>query len=192
MLPPAEGVTIMEKLYKILDENGEPTNGGIGKYNLPTKNEDGTWTPGDWMPEIEGELVACKNCYHLCRAGDLLGRLGPRVFAAEYRGKRIDDNDKIVVRQVRLLSEYENWNERTARLFACWCVRQVWHLLIDERSKNAIIIAEKFANGEATKEELAAASAAAGAARAAGAAAWAAAWAAQTEKLISILETGEV
>jgi hypothetical protein len=70
--------------------------------------------------------------------------------------------------------------EKEQRLFACWTVRQVWHLLTDQRSRTAVEVAEKFANGEATSQELAAAWAAAGAAAraAAGAAAGAAAWAA--------------
>ena len=33
-------------------------------------------------------------------------------------------------------------------------MRQVWHLLTDDRSKNAIVVAEKYAVGEATVEEL--------------------------------------
>ena len=48
-------------------------------------------------------------------------------------------------------------DDRTLRLFACWCVRQVWHLLNDDRSKNAVIVAEKHADGLATNGELAAA-----------------------------------
>ncbi|KCB52888.1 hypothetical protein L537_3388 [Bordetella hinzii 1277] len=76
--------------------------------------------------------------------------------------------------------------DRDARLFAVWCARQVEHLMTDQRSKDALDVAERFANGEATWEELAAAWDAAGAAAgaaardaagdAAGAAAWAADW----------------
>ena len=71
---------------------------------------------------------------------------------------------------------------RELRLFAVWSAMQVQHLLADPRSLAALDVAERYANGEATDEELAAAREAAGAAalsaRAAGAAAWAAAWAA--------------
>jgi hypothetical protein len=76
-------------------------------------------------------------------------------------------------------------SNKKLRLFACWCVREtpladgrkVWDLLTDERSRNAVIVAERHANGDATDAELAAAWAAAGAAAwaAAGDAAWAAA-----------------
>ena len=86
------------------------------------------------------------------------------------------------------------------RLYAVWCARQVQHLMTDQRSIVALDAADRYANGQATDAELAAARAAArdasvGAARAAagaaardaaraaaGAAAWtaarAAAWAA--------------
>jgi hypothetical protein len=60
---------------------------------------------------------------------------------------------------------------RDSRLFAVWCARQVQHLMQDERSLNALDVAERHADGLATDEELAAARAAA---RAAGAAAGAA------------------
>ena len=66
------------------------------------------------------------------------------------------------------------------RLFAVRCVRQVQHLITDERSLCALDVAELHAVGEATAEELSAAWAAARAAAwaAARSAAWAAAWAA--------------
>ena len=64
-------------------------------------------------------------------------------------------------------------DEKAMRLHACWCVREtplvdgrkVWDLLTDERSRNAVIVSERFAVGEATHSELAAAQAAAWAAR---------------------------
>ena len=65
---------------------------------------------------------------------------------------------------------------REWRLFAVWCARQIQHLMTDPRSIAAIGVAERFANGEATEGDLAAAFAAAFAAAwdAANAAAWAA------------------
>ena len=62
-------------------------------------------------------------------------------------------------------------------LFAVHCARSVEHLMTDQRSKNAISVAERHINGEATDAELAAAGAAARAAAgdAAGDAAWGAA-----------------
>jgi hypothetical protein len=70
--------------------------------------------------------------------------------------------------------------DRELRLYACWCVRQVWHLLKDDRSRHAVEVAERHAMGMASDAEFeaawASARAAAWAARAAGAAAWAAAW----------------
>jgi hypothetical protein len=47
--------------------------------------------------------------------------------------------------------------DRELRLFAVWCARQGQHLLTDPRSINAIDVSERYANGEATDEELAAA-----------------------------------
>jgi len=44
--------------------------------------------------------------------------------------------------------------EKESIQFACWCVRQIWHLLRYEQSKNAIVIAEKYIKGEATEKEL--------------------------------------
>ena len=70
-------------------------------------------------------------------------------------------------------------HDREIRLYAVWCARQVQHLMTDKRSLDALDVAERYANGLATENELdIAGDAARGAAGAAeGDAARAAAWA---------------
>lgn len=73
--------------------------------------------------------------------------------------------------------------DKEIRLYAVWCARQVQHLMKDQRSLDALDVAERFAHGKATLQELNDAWNAARAARAAAsdgawAATWAAAWAA--------------
>jgi hypothetical protein len=100
-------------------------------------------------------------------------------------------------------------HDRLWRHYAVWCAREVQHLMTDPRSLNALDVAERYADGDATQEELFAAwSAAWSAARAAWAAArvaraawaaWAAAraaaqdaaWASQADKLREILHSYE-
>jgi hypothetical protein len=87
--------------------------------------------------------------------------------------------------------------DQQLRRFACWCVRKVWHLLTDERSRHAVEVAERYADGHATKEELIEARASARAAnsaanRAADAAASAAASAAYVAYVAADVKADEV
>jgi len=85
-----------------------------------------------------------------------------------------------------MLAKQPNKPEKELRLFAVWCARQVQHLMKDKRSLDALDVAERFALGKASVEELRAAwdaargsagsADAAGAARGAADAAWYAAW----------------
>ena len=68
--------------------------------------------------------------------------------------------------------------DRELRLFAVRCVRQVQHLLTDKRSLDALDVAERYANGDATEKEMDAAQSAAWAARYAREAAYDAVWSA--------------
>lgn len=69
-------------------------------------------------------------------------------------------------------------HDREIMLYGVWCARQVQHLMTNPRSVAALDVAERFANGAATRDELVSAWAAAGDAGAAAWAAWAAARAA--------------
>mgnify|MGYP001561470259 CR=1 FL=1 len=93
----------------------------------------------------------------------------------EGRGNTDSDGSKTAYAQARLLYQIETWNERTSRLFAADCAERVAHLYklkTEWQPAQIIEVVRRYANGEATKEELAAAGAAAGEE-------YAAAWAAE-------------
>ena len=52
-------------------------------------------------------------------------------------------------------------HDKAWRLFAMWCARKIQHLMDDERSINALDVAERHASGHASDTELAAARSAA-------------------------------
>ena len=147
--------------YKVLGPNGEAVNGGHGQWPLPHGSR-----PGKWI-EVTGPLRACQNGLHVCRLEQLVDWLGSTIWRVEIQGERIEQSDKIVARQGRLLSRCEGWTDKSARLFAVACARRALEREReagrepDTRSWNALTVA--------TDEQLIAARAAS----------WAVVWAAE-------------
>ena len=168
---------VVSKYYKFLTEDnyGEYSGFDFTEY-LPNGDE-----PGPWLPEVE-QLELCESGYHACTSNQLLNWCNAQLWEVEYKNEPEQHYNKVNGHCIRFVRKIDTWNDRTARLFAVWCAREELKLVDepDPRSVEACNVAERYANGEAIKDELAAAWAAGGAAAwaAAGAAAWAAAWAA--------------
>lgn len=120
-----------------------------------------------------------------------------RFLPADWKGNALDIldvTDCSAKDRLWVVLREECIDERTIRLFVVWCAREALKLIedVDPRSMAACDVAERYASGEATEEELAAAGAAAwdaarDAARAAARAARNAAWDAQINKLKEML-----
>ena len=202
LLAPATG------LYKLLNVDGSPCNGGSGVWPLPTNGK-----PGAWLA-VKPPVEPCAHGLHLCRVKNLLKDWsGPALWLAEVhpQAEVIKQSNKVVVSRARLLWRVEEWNDQTLRLFAadcaeralkrakikdcrCWeavtAARRYVFGLIDAAARDAARDAARVAAWDAAG--VAAWDAAGAAARdaawaAAGAAARAAAGAWQTKRLLAYL-----
>lgn len=63
--------------------------------------------------------------------------------------------------QAMLHWQHGRASRRKFRLFACACSRRLWKQISEPRSRNAVLVAERYADGLATRKELEAARAAA-------------------------------
>ena len=68
-------------------------------------------------------------------------------------GEEIHEDGHITPLRVKGLAIH-TITRRKLMLYACACCRLVWPLLVDDRSRKAVIVAEHFADGEASDEEL--------------------------------------
>ena len=184
-VPEEQSTTVeLPPIYKFLHADGRaPT--GTGRY-----------TKGRWR-SVRGVLVPCRCGLHATTADNLVPHINETLWRVEIDGEYVWHDDllmgrKLVARRMLTVERIEAWNDRTTRLFAVECAERVLPLFErdrpgDSRPREALAVARRFADGQATREELAAAGAAAGAAArdaawtAAGAAAGTAAWAAASD-----------
>jgi hypothetical protein len=163
------------RAYKFTSEGGTAYNGF--KWPLPTA--DG---PGEWVEVgkracklLTGDDLCSGRALHATDSAHLLAWLDAEMYEVEIDESRgVTAADKIGFRRGRLVRRIETWNERTARLFACDCAEDALQYA-DPKQRDtlaaSIAVARRYADGQATEEELSAA-------RSAEAAAWSAAWSA--------------
>lgn len=143
-------------IYKTM--NGTAGAYGYGHWSMPTQNDDGSWTPGEWMPPVKPRL--CNSGYHGCPTLEgVLRNIGPELFRMEVRGECDAGRTKQAWEEARLLSRVETWNERNLRLFAVDCIRLlVANLAQDSELAHACLdVAVGYAEGFVDEVALAAA-----------------------------------
>jgi len=133
----------------------------------------GRYTLNRWC-SVRGPLVPCGNGLHAAPADNLVSFISETLWRVEIGDEFLWHEDdalgrKLVARRMRVVEQITTWNERSARLFAADCAERVLPLFEaqcpdDTRPRQAIETARRFADGLASREELATARGAAWAA----------------------------
>ena len=89
---------------------------GDTRYDLPTRNDDGSWTPGAWHRVEVGAVEYRARGVHVCQPSqlrywaELIRRVRPglrtRVWVVEYRGQVSIGANGFAAREVRLVRPY--------------------------------------------------------------------------------------
>ena len=173
-------------LYKwLLADRRSPTQ----IFHWP--EEDALWTP-------PAKPILCESGWHGMEEKDVLTHLpgvGAVLYEVEVRGEIVRGADKFAAESMRSKYVVGEATERNLRLFAADCAEDVLPIFLkvrpnDNRPAEAIAVARRYANGEATEQERdAAGDAAWAAARDARAAAWDAAGAKYSNWLVVRIES---
>src|SRR4051812_45842485 len=83
------------------------------------------------------------------------GRFAYDQVAASDRSQQMTEAEWVTAADPTPLLEHlgSGASDRKLRLFACACCHRHWHLLIDDRSRAAVEVAERVADGSATEPE---------------------------------------
>lgn len=143
----------MTRYFKVLGKNRQPIHGGAGQ-----------WPYRKWTDPIEN-IKPCVRGYHIVEAHQITPLLPAdcEIWEVEAGEQIITQGDKSVTDRARLVKKMR-WDDRIARLFAADCAEHVLHL-VPEQDRGPFVesirVARMYANGEASRAELAAARAAA-------------------------------
>lgn len=110
----------------------------------------------------DGPIELCQNGLHGVRRvyDGIRYASGSTLCKVKMWGEIAEQPGLLVARHREVLAVRTVANE--LRLWGCWCVRNTplgdgrttWDLLMDDSSRNAVEVAERFANGEVTEDEL--------------------------------------
>ena len=76
--------------------------------------------PGMWLPEIQGDLMLCKNGYHATDSDHLLNWRNAQLFEVELAGAIETGDDKCAASRIRFIRKIETWNDETLKAFILW------------------------------------------------------------------------
>ena len=147
----------MMRYFAVSDVDGRFLDGQELSWPLPHGKR-----PGQWLPTVERDLVTYENGYEVYTPKQLLQYLGPAIWEVEVRGELLETGKVTMVREARIIAP-TCWNEHSARLFACDCAERALSgerragREPDKRSRDAVKVARRYAEGQATNQELTAA-----------------------------------
>lgn len=120
-----------ERLYKFL------RRGAVGPFS------GHEWRQGEWVT-ASGELEACVNGVHVCRAEDLPYWLADELWVVDVEGERLEHGQKLVVCRAQLRSRVEGWPTPIGRELARDCVWRVRDLAVGELERTGQPEAEEL------------------------------------------------
>ena len=114
-----------------------------------------------WTRRVD-QLEPCASGWHACRWEDAIHHIATELWVCELDGEIVEGPDKVVANRLKLLNRVNTINDRTLRLFAADCAERVLPIFEaaypnDDRPRQAIEVARRYANGDATSAHLAAA-----------------------------------
>lgn len=144
--------------YKVLNPDGTSPI-AHAQWSLPMGNQ-----PGDWMPDIIGDLIRCKRGYHAVPATSLTRRVfgGAHVYTVEIGGDTHSFDSEVVARGMRLVRLVGVATPAVLRAWACDCAEQALPFYAirypNEGSvRSCVEVVRRYLAGEADADEVRAA-----------------------------------
>jgi len=138
--------------------------GAVGPYSAFRWPKPRGSRPGKWV-RVNGDLDMCKRGIHACTFAQASGWLREECYVIELRDVVSDDGQKLLARSGRLVRRVDSWDQQAMVRFAADCAARVLPAFEkkypkDDRPRNAIQAARKWARNPSEKNASYAAAAA--------------------------------